>query len=201
MGRQTTAWRYTGRGGPNAGRGNGQSQTKGKQKEMRFATQEQMTKGYYSTYNDVKDTIVTEVQKRYEYGSDIAKAIRSGQRFDIETVKPTRGISKADNTDEKKHEQDGLDILYQEELRMYLDRKKHLRDNELKAYSLIISNYCTTLMKTRIEEHPEYLTTILDNPVELLEKIKTLTHDAISCLLYTSPSPRDATLSRMPSSA
>ena len=26
-------------------------------------------------------------------------------------------------------------------------------------------------------------------------------HQAISCLLYTSPSPRDATLSRMPSSA
>jgi len=27
------------------------------------------------------------------------------------------------------------------------------------------------------------------------------THEADSCLLYTSPSPRDATLSRMPSSA
>ena len=26
-------------------------------------------------------------------------------------------------------------------------------------------------------------------------------HQAMSCLLYTSPSPRDATLSRMPSSA
>ena len=26
-------------------------------------------------------------------------------------------------------------------------------------------------------------------------------YDVISCLLYTSPSPRDATLSRMPSSA
>ena len=32
------------------------------------------------------------------------------------------------------------------------------------------------------------------NPVEYGQKI-------ISCLLYTSPSPRDATLSRMPSSA
>ena len=34
-------------------------------------------------------------------------------------------------------------------------------------------------MKTCIEEHPDCLTTILDNPVELLEKIKTLTHDTI----------------------
>ena len=62
MGKQTTAWKCTGRGGLNAGRGNDQSQTKGKQKEMRFATQEQMAKGYYSTYNAVKDTIMTKVQ-------------------------------------------------------------------------------------------------------------------------------------------
>ena len=34
-------------------------------------------------------------------------------------------------------------------------------------------------MKTQVEEHPEYLTAILDNPVELLEKIKTLTHNVI----------------------
>ena len=123
MGKQTTAWKYIGRGGSNAGQGNGQGQTKGKQKEMCFATQEQMTKGYYSKYNNVKDVIVTKVQKRYKYGSDIAKAIRSRQQFDIKTVRPTRGISKMDNADKKKHKQDGLDILYQEELRMYLDRK------------------------------------------------------------------------------
>ena len=99
---------------------------------------------------------------------DIAKAIWSGQLFKIETVRPTRGISKMNNANKKKHKQDGLDILYQEELRMYLERKNHLCENKLKVYSLIISNYCTTLMKTRVKEHPDYLTTILDNPVELL---------------------------------
>ena len=33
------------------------------------------------------------------------------------------------------------------------------------------------------------------------EKISIVTHKVQTCLLYTSPSPRDATLSRMPSSA
>ena len=33
------------------------------------------------------------------------------------------------------------------------------------------------------------------------ERAERLTLDLFSCLLYTSPSPRDATLSRMPSSA
>ena len=62
---------------------------------------------------------------------------------------------------------------------MYLERKKHLHDNEVKVYNVIISTYCTRQMKTRIEEHPEYATKIIDNPVVLLEKIKTLTHDTV----------------------
>ena len=83
------------------------------------------------------------------------------------------------NLDAWRLRQDRLDILYQEELRMYLERKKHLHDNKLKVYCLIISNYCTKQMKTRIEEHLMYLTMILDNPVKLLEKIKALTHNTI----------------------
>ena len=41
-----------------------------------------------------------------------------------------------------------------------------------------------------------------DHPdVDELHKRVTAIDNKISCLLYTSPSPRDATLSRMPSSA
>ena len=38
------------------------------------------------------------------------------------------------------------------------------------------------------------------DPAKVLKKEKQLVY-VFSCLLYTSPSPRDATLSRMPSSA
>ena len=40
-----------------------------------------------------------------------------------------------------------------------------------------------------------------DVPVLIIEKRKICGHYAITCLLYTSPSPRDRTRSRMPSSA
>ena len=177
MGRQANAWRYGGRGGASGGRGNGQSQNR--EKDMRFATQEQMTRGYYGTYNDVKELIINDVQKKYEYGCDVAKAIRTGVPFDIGVLRPVRQSSNKTDPDAWRHEQDGLDILYQEELRMYLERKKHLHDNEVKVFNVIISTYCTKQMKTRIEEHPEYTTKIIDNPVTLLEKIKTLTHDTV----------------------
>ena len=36
---------------------------------------------------------------------------------------------------------------------------------------------------------------------ETVKKVEKIGRKALACLLYTSPSPRDATLSRMPSSA
>ena len=42
---------------------------------------------------------------------------------------------------------------------------------------------------------------ILFHANELGIKVKTASSGLTDCLLYTSPSPRDATLSRMPSSA
>ena len=83
MGRQTTAWKYGSRGaGRGRGRDNGCNRNKksnnrltAKEKDMRFAMQDQMTRGYYSTYNAVKELIITEVQKKYKYGCNIATAI------------------------------------------------------------------------------------------------------------------------------
>ena len=56
---------------------------------------------------------------------------------------------------------------------------------------------------TRVQEYLGILcdsgTATLRVPQEKLDVVHTLLTEA--CLLYTSPSPRDATLSRMPSSA
>ena len=81
MGRQASAWRYTGRGGRGHGNQSGK-RNNSKDKEMRFATQEQMTNGYYGTYNSVKETLINEVQKKYEHGCDMEHAIRKGKKFD-----------------------------------------------------------------------------------------------------------------------
>ena len=46
------------------------------------------------------------------------------------------------------------------------------------------------------------LPSVSENPnLELSSEPQTAEQQVVSCLLYTSPSPRDATLSRMPSSA
>ena len=81
MAKQATAWRYNRSAGP-------RGKSKGRDKEMKFATQSQMSRGNYGTYSSVKDTIVQEVQKKYKHGSDMAKSIRDGKLFGIESIKP-----------------------------------------------------------------------------------------------------------------
>jgi hypothetical protein len=77
-------------------------------------------------------------------------------------------------------QQAGMDILYQAELEMSLvDRKDTLEQNLTKAYALIFSTYCNKTMQNRIEEHPEFESTIHDDPIELLNKIKVLMHNPI----------------------
>ena len=57
-------------------------------------------------------------------------------------------------------------------------------------------------LQTYLEEHPRMHSHIRYRKAsEIFESDKMWNAVAESCLLYTSPSPRDATLSRMPSSA
>ena len=76
-------------------------------------------------------------------------------------------------------EQQGLDINYQAELKRFLNQKDQLDQNLYKAYLLIFSTYCNKTMQNRIEEHPDYDTKILDDPIELLRKIWVLMHDPL----------------------
>ena len=75
------------KGGKNSG------QKGRKEKEIKFATQEQIQNGYFATYNVVKEAVVTNTQKRYKFGTDIAKSIRDSISFNIKSVKPIREIA------------------------------------------------------------------------------------------------------------
>ena len=64
-------------------------------------------------------------------------------------------------------------------MHMFIERKYLLKENETKAFSLILNSYCTKPMQNRVQDHPKYESKIMDDPVRLLEEIKTLTHDTV----------------------
>ena len=75
-------------------------------------------------------------------------------------------------------------------IRKILGEKAKSIINHFGLYSSFNLFYENTKSKTKNSDFPEQV-----------EKIANGFHDFISCLLYTSPSPRDRTRSRMPSSA
>ena len=100
------------------------------------------------------------------------------QAVDLAAVEPTIIISGETDAVVKVVDQAGLDIKYQEELRRHFDRKDALLEGLNKAYALIYTNYCTKIMQSRIEEHPDY-NFFKNDPIAVLEAIKTLMHDPV----------------------
>ena len=60
-----------------------------------------------------------------------------------------------------------------------MERSQKLDDGMKQSYAFIFDNYCNKTMQARIEQHPEYDTKIQDNPIELLEVIKSLMHNPV----------------------
>ena len=79
-------------------------------------------------------------------------------------------------------EQDGFDIMYQAEIKQYLERVQALEENMNRAYSLLIGTYCSKAIQGRVEKHPQYETKIRDDPIELLRAVSMLIHNPVRSL-------------------
>ena len=126
----------------------------------------------------MKDHIISYVQRTYRHGQDIAISLRELKKRDLTSEEPTRKISSKTD-DNKKLEQDGFDMRYQAEIKQFLDRQSGLEKNLMKAYALIFGTYCSKAIQSRVEEHPDFETTIRDDPIELLKTINMLMHDTV----------------------
>ena len=166
-----------GRGG-RGGRDNRRRSSQQSQQLMKF-TPHSAGKQQTATYETVKDAIEQFVQKTYDEGRDIAESLRAMQKKDLSSEKPTRRVSRLSDEKQAKTEQDGFDIEYNADYIRHGKRETTLDNNFPKAYSLIFTNYCTRAMQTRIEEHPDFESSIRNNPIALLEAIKTLMHDPV----------------------
>ena len=79
----------------------------------------------------------------------------------------------------KKLEQDRFDMRYHAEIKQFLDWQSGIEANLMKAYALIFGAYCSKAIKSWLEEHPDFETTIRDDPIELLKTINILMHDTV----------------------
>ena len=149
---------------------------------MKFYTHGSGKQQQLMTYTTVKDHIVQFIQKTYKNGQDIAISLRNLRKIDLMGERPRRGELTSPDANEARMEQSGLAIIYQAPITRYIERVETLDQNLTRAYALIYSTYCNRTLQNRIEEHPNFETTIRDNPIELLKVIQILMHNPVRAL-------------------
>ena len=170
--------RYTGRG---RGRSNPRTSniSKTQERELKFSPMNYQGKSNAATYTTTRDAMIQHIRKNYKGGIDVGKSLEDMSKVNLDTEQPARIISSEADAARKIVDQAGLDIKYQEELRRHLDRKDALRDGLDKAYALILSQYCSKVMQSRIEQHPDFEKVLKNDPIAVLEAIKSLMHDCV----------------------
>ena len=136
------------------------------------------------TFATVKEHIVAHVQKTFRDGYEVAESLRDEEAFDMDAERPIRETSVLPNATEiqradKVIEQEGMDMVYQAELTLFLERKGIFRQNLTKAYALIYKDYCSPTIQHRVEESEIFDSAIRNDPIELLKAIRSLMHDPL----------------------
>ena len=76
-------------------------------------------------------------------------------------------------------------------MKLHMDRLITLEENQSKIFALIIDEYCSRAITSRLEAMPDYESKIQDNPVELLKAIQ-MTMSAPLQARYMMESATDA---------
>jgi hypothetical protein len=123
-----------------------------------------------ATYASVHEAIVLHFMKLKQ--NDVSTSLEDMEVVTLE--KPVRVMSKMINEEDKVIEQEGFDIDYKGDMDEYRSRKRNSEDGMKQAYSIIFTDYCTKVMRGRIEEHPDFAKKIKNDPIELLKTVKHL---------------------------
>jgi len=173
-------WRNRSRSrGRSHGRGRGNNNSnKRQQLEMKFAPQAQGILKYH-TFATVKESLVQYVQRTFEQGFDVARSLEDEEVIDLDQYEPVLNTSSESNDKIREREDRAYELKFQDEIKRFNKRKEKLEENLKKAYSVIKKQYCSKTMENRIEEHPDFASKIVNDPIELLKAIKTLTQDTV----------------------
>jgi hypothetical protein len=124
-----------------------------KAKSQKIATFDQ-DKPPPAIFTRLKDEIVLQF-KKFEL-NDVGTSLEKMKLITLAV--PIRKICTLADPDDKKVEQDGFHIVFQDEDSEYRRKKSILYDGITSAYSIIFSDYCTKEMQEGIKQHPDFST-------------------------------------------
>jgi len=127
------------------------------------------------TFDVVHEHLVYTISKRkLNYTTDIVKSIKSLKNVDLSKDQPKMVLSKNKNEEQARAENMANQTQYHLEMQEFIQRKKSFEDNQLVVTSMILSEFVTKEMKDKLESEVDWESTLEEDPVELLKRIRKL---------------------------
>ncbi|KAG7360091.1 hypothetical protein IV203_035190 [Nitzschia inconspicua] len=123
-----------------------------------------------SDYERTADYVINHIAKEFEYGLDIASALKELQPADKTSWEPKLKYSTATDADQKEAENRQHTMMYQSQLNAYIKRSEMYTANLVKAYALLWER-CSQGLKNKIESRRDY-SKIMNDPIALLKAIR-----------------------------
>ena len=153
----------------------------------------------------MKEKIIRRAQVELEQGHDIKVALESGKSPDFDSDKPhleiieieeimaeSDGVNKdevkfytpsREPTEKEKRKlelvQERFNKAFDNAYERFENRKETFKENMKKIYMKIYDEYCTTAMQNRLQQHPQFNTNLVDDPIETLRTIELLIHNPV----------------------
>jgi hypothetical protein len=169
-----------GRGRGRAGRGGrgGPDESSQKDKTTTKARKTLADHVYYvgsarqaSDFSVITDFIINHIRQTFEYGNDIANALDSRVTTDFTNLMPVMQQSTETDTATKNRENKQFGMLYEAEIKRFVERKGLYENNLDKAYALIWAQ-CNKTMQNKIMSRTSYDSNVKGKPIEILQAIE-----------------------------
>jgi len=129
----------------------------------------------YATYVALQAQIISDMKReKYAYWEDIVTSIETGVLLDIESQRPVIQRSTLEEGPARTYEEEAFKAEHTLFMQEFIARRKAFNCNEGSVYELILHDYCTEGMRTKVEVLTQTNSEIKDNPVELLKVLKRL---------------------------
>jgi hypothetical protein len=109
---------------------------------------------HYGTYTKVKEQALLYIQSNFKDGHDITKSLRDEQLVNLSSEMPKPQTSTKKDNNQCEAEQKMFDMITKGQVEKYLTREDNLCQNQPKAFSVIMQDFCTHDMVREIQTHP-----------------------------------------------
>ena len=145
-------------------------------KALKFTPLDSRLSTPQATYVTVLEAIETEILKTFDKAAkDVATSIRQEEKVVLQ--RPKLQLSTNADAAVAKVENEEFRIEFQDAIKRHNKNLENLQQGLDRAYGLIWSDYMTASMIDRIEQHPDYQTSIKGDVIALIKAIKASMHE------------------------